>query len=152
MNIERALLIFQNPDAFYKREIAEAMAAAAMIIERQKEEIAALKRDMLLAQDHETIEAFCLAWGLTPREAMFLSVLCGAAGRGVSRDQMMSAMYSDVDTEPSIKIVDIWLCKLRRKLPVPGMIARERGVQGPMFLTPVGKAECAAVLERLRAA
>jgi DNA-binding response OmpR family regulator len=54
---------------------------------------------------------------LTRKETRILSRLLEAKGRVVSREQLMNALYFDrAEDEPQIKIVDVFICKLRRKL------------------------------------
>jgi len=56
-------------------------------------------------------------WKLTWKE---LGVLFAIMRRpnGVSRDQIMLALYSGapVDDQPEIKVIDVFVCKVRRKL------------------------------------
>ena len=60
-------------------------------------------------------------WKLTGKE---LGVLFSIMRRphGVSRDQMMNAIYGVIDPgeQPEIKIIDVFVCKLRRKLREAG--------------------------------
>lgn len=56
-----------------------------------------------------------LEWMLTPSEAKVFSHL--TTREVVSKQSIMLAMYSDrIDVEPEIKIVDVFICKLRKKL------------------------------------
>lgn len=54
-------------------------------------------------------------WRLTPSEARVFAHL--TTRDKCTKDSIMAAMYSDrIDVEPEIKIVDVFICKLRRKL------------------------------------
>lgn len=54
------------------------------------------------------------AWHLTPSEAKVLRII--AAGKDiVTRAHVMTALY-DSDDEPYCKIIDIFLCRMRKKL------------------------------------
>lgn len=51
---------------------------------------------------------------LTPKEAEFLRVLAGRDA--VTRDGLYLSVYGQSDDGPDVKIVDVIICKLRRKL------------------------------------
>ncbi|MBB3963513.1 helix-turn-helix domain-containing protein [Rhizobium metallidurans] len=54
-------------------------------------------------------------WCLTPLEARVFSHL--TTRDQASKQSIMLAMYSDrIDVEPEIKIVDVFVCKMRKKL------------------------------------
>lgn len=82
-------------------------------------------------------------WKLTPKEALILAHLTAIRGRLATKDSIMSAIYRGADDEPEIKIVDVFICKLRNKIG-EGRIATVWG-QG-YRLTPAGLAEVDAVL------
>lgn len=56
-------------------------------------------------------------WGLTRKE---LGVLFAILRRpnGATRDQIMLALYTgeSIDSQPEIKVIDVFVCKVRRKL------------------------------------
>ncbi|HYD93265.1 MAG TPA: response regulator transcription factor [Candidatus Paceibacterota bacterium] len=54
---------------------------------------------------------------LTGKERLLLMVLAGAHGRTLTKEQILTDMYTGgVDDEPEQKIVDVFVCKLRKKL------------------------------------
>lgn len=53
---------------------------------------------------------------LTKLECRLLEEVMTRGGRTVSKDQLLSAMYADRVDEPELKIVDVFTCKVRRKL------------------------------------
>lgn len=54
-------------------------------------------------------------WGLTKSEARVFSHL--TTRDQATKQSIMMAMYSDrIDVEPEIKIVDVFVCKMRKKL------------------------------------
>lgn len=56
-----------------------------------------------------------IEWRLTPLEARIFAFL--TTREVASKQSIMLAMYSDrVDLEPEIKIVDVVICKIRKKL------------------------------------
>jgi two-component system, cell cycle response regulator CtrA len=69
------------------------------------------------------------SWGLTPRERDLLAVLFMSRLTYTHRDVLMEAMYADRDHEANEKIVDVWICKMRKKLKPLGMkIESRRGL------------------------
>jgi DNA-binding response OmpR family regulator len=53
---------------------------------------------------------------LTPKEAELLLLMARRKGSVVSRETMMSALYSDSDDVPDLKILDVFICKMRKKI------------------------------------
>lgn len=54
---------------------------------------------------------------LTRHEVALFEKLWASGARVVSKEQLMTAIYSlNVEEEPEIKIIDVYVCKLRRKL------------------------------------
>ena len=75
---------------------------------------------------------------LTGRERTMLSMLVSRAGRICSKEQVMTYVYSaGADEEPEIKIVDVFICKLRHKLneahPGAGKLIETVWGRGYMF-------------------
>lgn len=56
------------------------------------------------------------AWRLSRMEADFLNALRAAAPGMVHRERMMIALYGLSDEPPEPKILDVYLCKVRRRL------------------------------------
>lgn len=69
-------------------------------------------------------------WGgrvvtLTKAEADVFEVLWKNSGRLVSKEKIMDFLFSlSPDTEPEIKIVDVYVCKIRRKLKGMGIVIK----------------------------
>jgi len=57
-----------------------------------------------------------LALGLTKMEARLMRALTERADRMVPKGALMDAMYFDRGHEPAPKIVDVLVCKIRKKL------------------------------------
>lgn len=53
---------------------------------------------------------------LTGKEMLFLSILASSNGRTVSKEMLLSGMYRTEQDEPEMKIIDVFACKLRKKL------------------------------------
>jgi two-component system cell cycle response regulator CtrA len=61
---------------------------------------------------------------LTKFETRMLEALMGAGGAIKSKEALLAAAYADrwgTDDEPEIKIVDVFVCKLRKKLTPHGI-------------------------------
>jgi len=52
---------------------------------------------------------------LTQQEHALLSALIAAAPRMRSKEQLLSDLYWDKHDEPEIKIIDVLICRLRKK-------------------------------------
>lgn len=114
---------------------------SAFRVQQLEEENAFLKRQLGIETDREVVRKLADALSLTRYEARALALLYAKNGT-VSRDGIMDAMYAG-DNEPNIKIVDIWVCKLRRKLG-DGIIHSLWGLG--YQLTPEGRSMCLQAL------
>ncbi len=85
-------------------------------IEELEAIIADMRRQAKLDAHEATINRFKSAFGLSPKEATVLERLWRAAPRPVSKNDLMDALYNQDADEPELKIVDVFLCKVRRKL------------------------------------
>ncbi|WP_158810425.1 helix-turn-helix domain-containing protein [Beijerinckia sp. L45] len=61
-------------------------------------------------------------WGLTRMEERVFALLLMRVR--VKQDQVLTAIYSDLNKEPGYRIVDVYVCKLRRKLGRFGITIR----------------------------
>lgn len=73
-----------------------------------------LERELLGRDDHVPVE-----WGLTGMQARLILAL--ARRSEMTREQLMTALYSDCNEEPEPKIVDVFVSHLRRKLKKHGV-------------------------------
>lgn len=71
--------------------------------------------EAVTGQAEARIVALQARFGLTRTEAAVLSVLDARAGRVVSREAIFLAVWGEAEVD--MKIVDVVLCKLRRRLP-----------------------------------
>lgn len=60
-----------------------------------------------------------LSWGLTDRERRLYAHM--ASRELVTRESCMAVLYGHMVAPPDPKIIDVWLCKLRRKLAGQGV-------------------------------
>ncbi|MGF3028103.1 winged helix-turn-helix domain-containing protein [Methylobacterium aquaticum] len=68
-------------------------------------------------------------WGLTPKEARLIGALVRARGNVMSVPRLMVVLYGlEPDVEP--KIVDVFVCKIRRKFRDAGIGVTVRTVRG----------------------
>lgn len=72
-------------------------------------------RELGISRDHEAEGRVQSRLGLTTKEAALLMILHRRAGRVVTKEGLMEAMYNGMD-EPEVKIIDVFVCKLRRKI------------------------------------
>jgi len=59
---------------------------------------------------------------LTEHEAAVLAKLAEKPGRVISKDQLMAAVYWAADEDPHVKIIDVWICKMRPRLKPLGVV------------------------------
>lgn len=56
-------------------------------------------------------------FGLTPKEAALVQALRTRSPHTLSKEQLLSALYGlQADDEPEIRIIDVFICKARKKL------------------------------------
>lgn len=85
-------------------------------VQELEDENAFLRRQLGIEADRDTVRKLAAALNITHHEAHLLSLLYAKRGGTVSRNGLMDAMYAGPDDEPNIKIIDVWVCKLRRKI------------------------------------
>ncbi len=87
------------------------------LVERQKAEIDMLRErvrqlESLIVPEDVTIP---IEWQLTARESKLFAAL--TTREVATKDYIMAAVYEPgVDDEPEPKIVDVFICKIRRKV------------------------------------
>lgn len=72
------------------------------------------------------------AWKLTKTEARLLHVLARTRGGYLTKERILTALYG-LEPDVEIKIVDIYVCKLRRKLARAGSAVEIRTFYGDGF-------------------
>lgn len=91
-----------------------------------------------------------LGWGLTSSEARVLGVLMSRPL--ATKEAVMAALYRDqAKDEAEIKIVDVFVCKIRKKLKPFGVVIETRWGEGYQ-MPAASKAVVAAALETAAAA
>lgn len=61
---------------------------------------------------------------LTGSEFAMFRILFERFGRVVSKEAFLDQMYQLTDKEPDIKIIDVFICKMRKKLKRTGLDVR----------------------------
>ena len=55
---------------------------------------------------------------LTTKEYLILELLSLKKGQVLSKEQILNHLYNAVDDEPELKIIDVFVCKLRKKIEI----------------------------------
>ena len=71
--------------------------------------------DLVLKLDSKTVEAFGGRVHFTVKEYQMLELLCLHKDRPVTKEMFFNHLYGGMD-EPEAKIIDVFICKLRKKL------------------------------------
>lgn len=123
------------------------LIAALEEIKRLTAEVASLRAAVTVLNAGPIIP---IALGLTPGEENMLMALMQSGGAVKSKEQLLAAAYADrygLGDEPEIKIVDVFVCKLRKKLAPHGIHVET--VWGRGYLLPQ---ESRAVIDRMNEA
>ena len=73
--------------------------------------------DLVLNLDSKTVEVNGARVHLTVKEYQMLELLCLHKDRPVTKEMFLNHIYGGMD-EPQMKIIDVFICKLRRKLEI----------------------------------
>jgi two-component system cell cycle response regulator CtrA len=100
--------------------------------------VRALEEENAMLQEHVAYlkDALCssecvvpLEWGLSPSETIIVRVLL--TREFVAKETLMAALYSTrPDISPDIRIISVFLCKVRKKLAQVGIQAKTVWGQG----------------------
>src|SRR5450631_3768917 len=71
--------------------------------------------DLIVNLDQKTVEIDGARVHLTAKEYQILEVLCLRKGTTLTKEMFLNQLYGGMD-EPEIKIIDVFVCKLRKKL------------------------------------
>jgi two-component system cell cycle response regulator CtrA len=71
--------------------------------------------DLVVNLDAKTVEVSCARVHLTGKEYQMLELLSLRKGTTVTKEVFLNNMYGGMD-EPELKIIDVFICKLRKKL------------------------------------
>jgi len=70
---------------------------------------------LTLNLDEKTVEASGVRLHLTGKEYQMLELLCLRKGTTLTKEMFLNHLYGGID-EPELKIIDVFICKLRKKL------------------------------------
>ena len=71
--------------------------------------------DLAINLNHKTVEVCGAQVNLTAKEYQILEILCLRKGTTLTKEMFLNQLYGGRD-EPVIKIIDVFICKLRKKL------------------------------------
>jgi two-component system cell cycle response regulator CtrA len=71
--------------------------------------------DLVVNLDQKTVEIDGARVHLTGKEYKLLETLCLRKGTALTKEMVLNQLYGGMD-EPEIKIIDVFICKLRKKL------------------------------------
>src|SRR6202049_3627441 len=74
--------------------------------------------DLLLNLDAQTVEGNGQQVYLTRKEYQMLELLSLRKGTTLTKEMFLNHLYGGMD-EPELKIIDVFICKLRKKLAMP---------------------------------
>jgi two-component system cell cycle response regulator CtrA len=95
----------------------ELVARIKAIVRRQKEHSSSIIRTGLIEtnMDTKTVTVKGKPLHLTGKEYMIMELLSLRKGATLNKEQFLNNLYNGMD-EPELKIIDVFICKLRRKL------------------------------------
>ena len=101
---------------FHREELVARIAA---IIRRSKGHSQAVIRtgDLVVNLDARSVEVHGKPVGLTGKEYQILELLSLRKGTTLTKEMFLNHLYGGMD-EPELKIIDVFICKLRKKLAV----------------------------------
>ena len=86
--------------------------------------------DIAVNLDAKTVEVNGLRVHLTGKEYQMLELLSLRKGTTLTKEMFLNHLYGGMD-EPELKIIDVFICKLRKKLATPPTAATHRDRLGP---------------------
>ena len=99
---------------FHKDELVARIHA---IVRRSKGHAESLIKtgDLVVNLDSKTVEVNGARMHVTGKEYQILELLSLRKGASVTKEMFLTSLYGGMD-EPEIKIIDVFVCKLRKKL------------------------------------
>lgn len=129
-----------------ERENAQIREALARITEERDE----LKERLALRLGEDERALVAATYNFTSSEAKLVHALYRYE-KPMSRDALLDALYADrvYGTEPEVKVLDVFICKIRKKFGTKGSI---RNVWGRGYeLTDVGRVLLTQRIEGIKA-
>jgi len=99
---------------FYKEELVARILAVVRRSKGHAESIV-MSDDLIVKLSHKEAEVNGTRVNLTNKEYQILETLALRKGMTLTKEMILSHLYGGKD-EPEIKIIDVYICKLRKKL------------------------------------
>jgi len=99
---------------FHKDELIARIHAVARRCKKQAP-VTIKVGDLVVNIDHRTVELAGVPLHLTLKEYEILALLAARQGSILTKEMLLTHLYGGID-EPCLKIVDVFLCKLRKKI------------------------------------
>jgi two-component system cell cycle response regulator CtrA len=99
----------------------ELVARIHAVVRRSKGHAQSVIRtgDIIVNLDSKTVEVRGALVHLTPKEYQMLELLSLRKGTTLTKEMFLNQLYGGMD-EPEVKIIDVFICKLRKKLAAHG--------------------------------
>ena len=96
----------------------ELLARVRAVVRRSRGYAQALVKvgDMTLNLDTKVVKIADKTLNLTGKEYALLELLALRKGMIVSKEQFLNHLYGGTDEEPEMKIIDVFLCRIRNKI------------------------------------
>ncbi len=99
---------------FHKDELVARIQAVVRRSKGHSQSIIATGR-LTLNLDEKTVEAGGVRLHLTGKEYQMLELLCLRKGTTLTKEMFLNHLYGGME-EPELKIIDVFICKLRKKI------------------------------------
>ncbi len=126
---------------FHKDELVARIHAIVRRSQGHAESVVSIG-DLTVNLDQKVVEASGLIVPLTAKEYQMLELLALRKGSTITKEMFLTHLYGGMD-EPEMKIIDVFICKLRKKLA--------KASQGKNYIETIwGRAMCCAKTPRSR--
>jgi len=114
---ETKLKFHEERITFWKQHKDELVARIHAIVRRSKGHAQSVisTGDLLVNLDQKTVEVAGERVHLTGKEYQMLELLSLCRGTTLTKEMFLNHLYGGMD-EPELKIIDVFICKLRKKL------------------------------------
>ncbi len=99
---------------FHKDELVARIQAVVRRSTGHSQSVIATGR-LMLNLDEKTVEAGGVRLHLTGKEYQMLELLCLRKGTTLTKEMFLNHLYGGME-EPELKIIDVFICKLRKKI------------------------------------
>jgi len=105
------------PSTEVRRLMGEVVARIHAVVRRSQGHAQSVIKtgDITVNLDAKTVDANGARVYLTPKEYQMLELLALRKGTTITKEMFLNHLYDGMD-EPELKIIDVFICKLRKKL------------------------------------